>query len=262
MDRRLLKKEARELMKRYYLHLFFACIFIENFFVRNHFESARFVGEYPNPPLLRLGNSTHLYMIPDFLSSFILYWQQKTLYVIMSYRAFFVATTVALILTVLIFSVLEVGAHKILLDVSKGEPVRLSDLFWGFKKGRYIRCMCVMCVMKLKIVLWSLLVLIPGIIKSYEYSMIPYLLVEYEEDSMKVLFNKSAIMTEGRKMDLFVLSLSFIPYYLLAGAFIQVLYVFVEPYYRTCYVLAYRHFQEEDERKRNMAALYPEIVEV
>ena len=69
----------------------------------------------------------------------------------------------------------------------------------------------------LYLVLWTLLFIIPGVVKSYEYKMIPYLLAEYPDMSTKEVFAKSREMMNGQKMDTFILDLSFIPWSVLSA---------------------------------------------
>lgn len=66
-----------------------------------------------------------------------------------------------------------------------------------------------MLLKNIKIFLWTLLFVIPGIIKSYEYQMIPYLLAEDPSMSREEAFARSRHMTMHHKFDMFVLDLSF-----------------------------------------------------
>lgn len=61
--------------------------------------------------------------------------------------------------------------------------------------------------------LWSLLFIIPGIIKSLAYSMVPYILHDNPNLSPSQAIKMSEIMTKDFKGDLFVLQLSFIPWF-------------------------------------------------
>ena len=76
-----------------------------------------------------------------------------------------------------------------------------------------------------------LLFIIPGIVKSYEYMMIPYLLAEHPEMTRQEAFAESKQMMDGNKWDAFVLDLSFIGWTLLGVCTFGILLVFyVEPY--------------------------------
>lgn len=63
--------------------------------------------------------------------------------------------------------------------------------------------------MQIKLMLWTLLFIIPGIIKALEYSMIPYILAERPDISSEEAFRLSKELTDYQKTELFVLELSF-----------------------------------------------------
>ena len=79
--------------------------------------------------------------------------------------------------------------------------------------------------------LWSLLFIIPGIIKSYEYRMVAYILADQPELTRKEAFELSRKMMNGNKWNAFVLDLSFIGWGFLAAITFGILGVFyVNPY--------------------------------
>ena len=78
--------------------------------------------------------------------------------------------------------------------------------------------------------LWSLLFIIPGIVKSYSYAMTPYILLDRPELSPTEALKESEKMMNGHKMDLFILDLSFIGWILLSMLTCGVLILYVEPY--------------------------------
>lgn len=87
-----------------------------------------------------------------------------------------------------------------------------------------------MLLKNIKVFLWTLLFVIPGIIKSYEYQMIPYLLAEDPSLSSEEAFARSRHMTMHHKFDMFVLDLSFIGWRIL-GNLLIIGNWFVNPYY-------------------------------
>ena len=100
----------------------------------------------------------------------------------------------------------------------------------GFKNG-YAHIGMIMFLRGLFTGLWMLLFIIPGIVKSYEYMMIPYLLAEHPEMTRQEAFAESKQMMDGNKWDAFVLDLSFIGWTLLGVCTFGILLVFyVEPY--------------------------------
>ena len=78
--------------------------------------------------------------------------------------------------------------------------------------------------------LWSLLFIIPGIVKSYSYAMTPYILLDRPELSATEAIKESEKMMNGHKMDLFILELSFIGWIFLSVLTCGVLILYVEPY--------------------------------
>ena len=99
----------------------------------------------------------------------------------------------------------------------------------GFK-GNYLNVVKIMFLMNLKILLWLFLFIVPGFIKAYEYSMIPYLLAENPNLSADEAFSLSKQMTTGQKMDLFVLDLSFLGWIILGLICCGIGILFVLPY--------------------------------
>ena len=82
--------------------------------------------------------------------------------------------------------------------------------------------------------------IIPGVVKSYEYKMIPYLLAEYPDMSTKEVFSKSREMMNGQKMDTFILDLSFIPWSVLSAITAGIAgFFYVSPYKDATYAELY-----------------------
>lgn len=95
-----------------------------------------------------------------------------------------------------------------------------GNLLDGFKSGHYGNVVKTMFFYDLYIALWSLLLVVPGIIKSYEYRMVPYILAENPGMDSKQVFEISKRMMNGQKMETFIWS-----FHLLAGRSWQVLRV-------------------------------------
>lgn len=78
--------------------------------------------------------------------------------------------------------------------------------------------------------LWYLLLIIPGIVKSYAYRMVPYILGDNPHIGTERAVALSEQMTQGHKFNIFVLDLSFIGWYLLGALLFGVGTLFVLPY--------------------------------
>ena len=79
------------------------------------------------------------------------------------------------------------------------EKAGLGNILFGFQNGYYGKTVWTLFLKNLYIFLWSLLLLIPGIVKAYEYHMVPYLLADYPELSTEEAFRISREMMNGRK---------------------------------------------------------------
>ena len=94
--------------------------------------------------------------------------------------------------------------------------------------------------------LWSLLLVIPGIIKTYSYFLVPYILAENPNIKYNEAITLSRKLMDGHKSDVFVLHMSFILWILLCVATLGLAYVYVIPYQETTMALYYKkHFSDE-----------------
>lgn len=140
-----------------------------------------------------------------------------------------VVVVIALALSVFVFNVLEVGCRGFF-SRSMTEDPELGLIADGFTQN-YWNCVKTQFLKSLFIGLWSLLFVIPGVIKAYEYRMVPYLLAEHPEMSSGEIFARSKEMMQGNKWDTFVLDISFVGWVLLSGITLGILYIFwVGPY--------------------------------
>lgn len=148
--------------------------------------------------------------------------------------AIFAIVVVALVLDTFVFAPLQIGCKKYFLHAGDGNA-DLSHMGYAFRNN-YINVVAVCFLQDLFIVLWSFLLIIPGIVKSYEYRMIPYLLAEDPNLSFTEAKNLSKEMMDGEKWDAFVLDLSFILWDILAAVTFNLAGIFwVNPYYQyTC----------------------------
>lgn len=143
---------------------------------------------------------------------------------------------------ILLLNVLEVGLANYFIEADKGN-VSVSNILFGFKSSCYLNIVKIMLLRDVYLFLWSLLFIIPGIVKSYEYKFIPYLLAENPKLLSDVVFIMTKKMTYNEKWKMFVLDLSFIGWYLL-GSLIIIGSIFVTPYYYTTYAKLYLKIRE------------------
>ncbi|MDO9628367.1 MAG: DUF975 family protein [Acholeplasmataceae bacterium] len=140
------------------------------------------------------------------------------------------ATSVAAV-GFIIMGPLLVGQAYYLIDIiennAKGD--RLEFLFEGFKKS-FLNSFIASLLAGIFIFLWSLLFIIPGIIKAFAYSMVPYIIAEEPEIDAVAAITKSRELMNGNKMRLFFLFASFIGWFILCLFTLGIGFLFLMPY--------------------------------
>lgn len=126
-----------------------------------------------------------------------------------------------------------IGYNMFSLSVYRGNPKDAGTIFsevfenFGHKLGGYLW-------MELFVFLWSLLFIIPGIIKSLSYAMTPFLLDDCREIRAQDALKVSMRMMKGHKWELFVFYLSFLGWHILSLLTLGILGIFmVNPYMAT-----------------------------
>lgn len=167
-----------------------------------------------------------------------------------------IITGVGTIVSIFIGGPLIYGIARLFLwqAVNKG-PMEMGDIFKGFTddfSGTFL-----LSLMQIIFVyLWSLLFVIPGIIKAYSYSMAFFIKADHPEYDWRTCLDGSKRLTNGHKMDLFVLDLSFIGWGIVGALCLGIGSLWVMAYrYATlaqCYkVLQADKFGNTDDAERN-----------
>lgn len=137
----------------------------------------------------------------------------------------------SVVVAVVITPAFALSLIRIYLNVCAGNTPDIKDAFCGFDD--FWAAFKVTFLVGLFTFLWSLLFIIPGIVKGYSYSMSMYILAENNGKKALECINESKLMTEGKKMDLFVLNLSFIGWGLLCAITLGIASIWVVPYMQT-----------------------------
>lgn len=141
----------------------------------------------------------------------------------------FVIWVIMVVLSIFLFCPLAIGVQRFFV-VSHYRKAELNELGYAFSNS-YLNVVKIMFLKNLYVSLWSLLFIIPGIIKSFEYLMIPYILAENPGIDSKEAFAMSKQMMDGNKWNAFVLELSFFGWMLLSVFTCGILAIFyVNPY--------------------------------
>lgn len=121
---------------------------------------------------------------------------------------------VMILLRTFLLNPLEIGCKRYMVIAREIKP-EYNEMTFAFKNC-YSNVVKIMFLKGLYTALWTLLFVVPGIIKSYEYRMVPYLLAEYPDMASYEAFRISKEMMMGNKWEAFVLDLSFIGWNLLS----------------------------------------------
>lgn len=142
---------------------------------------------------------------------------------------FLILMSVVILLDVFICNPIEVGCKRFYVR-NLNESAQIGNVGFAFDNN-YKNITKTMFFRDLYTILWTFLFIIPGIVKSYEYQMIPYLLAENPQMSREQAFAESKRMMSGQKWRAFVLDLSFIGWNILSAITLGILGIFyVQPY--------------------------------
>lgn len=142
---------------------------------------------------------------------------------------FLILMSAVILLDVFICNPIEVGCKRFYVR-NLNESAQVGNVGFAFD-NHYKNITKTMFFRDLYTILWTLLFIIPGIVKSYEYQMIPYLLAENPQMSREQAFAESKRMMSGQKWRAFVLDLSFIGWNILSAITLGILGIFyVQPY--------------------------------
>src|SRR6056297_330815 len=136
----------------------------------------------------------------------------------------------AIAIRVFVGFAIEVGGRKFFLQLPEGNN-DLGYVGYGFQRNRYYDIVVTMLLRGVYLILWTLLLIIPGINKKYAYRMVPYILADNPNIGHSRAIDLSKQMTMGEKFDIFVLDLSFLGWILLGALALGIGVLFVQPYY-------------------------------
>ena len=121
--------------------------------------------------------------------------------------------------SLLLLGPISYGMTKITLDLVRGKnggKINFGDLLAGFTDD-FFNTFLLGLLQSLFIFLWSLLFFIPGIVKSYSYAMAFYIQRDSDNKDWNACLTASRKMMNGYKMELFLLDLSFIGWYIVGA---------------------------------------------
>lgn len=150
-----------------------------------------------------------------------------------------VVILIVLVAKVFVGNLLKMGGYRFFILNQTAQP-GIGTLLDGFRSGHYVNILLTMFLRDLFTALWSLLLVVPGIVKHYEYLMVPYIIAENPAMDYKEAFQISKQMMDGEKMEAFIMDLSFLGWYLLSAVTCGLLAIFyVNPYVQASFAEMY-----------------------
>ena len=129
------------------------------------------------------------------------------------------------------------------LATKKKTPV-MEDLLYGFRDDNFLNALVGYFRIIIFTFLWSLLFIIPGIIKGLAYSQVFFIMADDPKIEPGEAQKRSIAMMHGHKWEYFVFQLSFIPWHLLAALTFGLLYIYVAPYIETAEAVYYDRLKD------------------
>ena len=149
---------------------------------------------------------------------------------------------VGLAVSVVVTPALSLSLVRVYLAlVNAGKKPEAKDAFTGFDD--FWTAFKTTFLVGLYTFLWSLLFVIPGIIKAFSYSQAMYIVAENKGIGAREAISQSKAMMDGHKAELFVLGLSFIGWFLLVGITFGIAAIWVVPYMQTTLVNFYNNLK-------------------
>ena len=172
--------------------------------------------------------------------------QSMLLFLLMSAILAFVLSLVS---SVFVTNILTIGNHRYFLE-NREHRVEFTKVFYGFRNGRYWPNVRIMLLRILYVWGWSLLFVIPGIVKAYSYMLVPYILAENTYMDRQRVFELSGEMMKGHKWEAFKLEFSFFGWMFLSamtGGLLGSFYV--NPYWSATFAEFYSAIKAEAKAK-------------
>ncbi len=172
---------------------------------------------------------TFIYMSVNVVFNFTLWYNEQSIILLLSY--------------ILLANPIFYGYRVYALDLCREEDGRVGALFDGFRD--YKRVVLTLILKDVYILLWSVLLILPGLVKSYSYAMTVFIMKDHPEMAYNEAIEESMAMMDGYKKKLFLLDLSFIGWILLCVLTYGVGLIFLNPYMSAAHATFYESLKEQ-----------------
>lgn len=126
-----------------------------------------------------------------------------------------------------------------------GQPINLEDLLSGFKHD-FGQNLLIGLLSSIFVTLWSLLLVVPGIVKAYSYSMAYFVKIDHPDYDWRACLTESRRIMNGKKMELFIQDLSFLGWIFVGSLVCGVGGLWVTPYMNVSRAIFYENIKDSD----------------
>jgi uncharacterized membrane protein len=144
---------------------------------------------------------------------------------------------------IIVGSAVSVGYASYNISLINGNNTGVGTLFSRFSEWK--TALCARLLAGLRIALWSLLFVIPGIIASYSYALVPHVLADNPYMTATEAINESKRLMKGNRWRLFCLEMSFIGWWFVCGLTLGIASFWVVPYTQASFAAFYREIKGE-----------------
>ncbi|MEY8349248.1 DUF975 family protein [Bacillus cereus] len=156
------------------------------------------------------------------------------------------------IVAMIIIGPITLGAYYLVLNAVRGKEVRIGYIFkWLSDGSKIMKSFSTYLLMYVYLILWTLLLIIPGIIKSFSYSMTYFILNDHPEYTANQAITESRHMMDGHKMDYFLLCLSFLGWFILSVVTFGIGFLWLAPYFYTTSAAFYEEISKKYYKKED-----------
>jgi len=155
-----------------------------------------------------------------------------------------VFVTLGFLVALLVACNLQFGFEVAMLRFRRGREDSVNEMLAAGFKEDYGRVLGISLLRAVFICLWALLLIVPGIIKAYAYSMTAYIAEDNPELGPKECIDQSKIMMQGHKMDLFLLDLSYIGWILLGFLSLGIGFLWISPWMEMAHIRFYEELKQ------------------
>ncbi len=147
------------------------------------------------------------------------------------------------IVSLIVGSGVSVGYAQLNLDIVDGDSVSVGTVFSRFSQWK--TALAARFLVGLRVLLWSLLFVIPGIIASYSYSVVNFVMADNPHMTAREAMAESKRLMKGNRWRFFCLSFSFFGWALLSVFTLGIGSLWLTPYMQASFAAFYRQIKAE-----------------